>query len=318
MRGPAPSETVSDAEKVTVTLKSGEKVGGALTGKPAAQGLTQIKLDSGQVAAFPENVIERPGAAPAGATADAEKVTVTLKSGEKVGGVPTGVPAAQGMTQIKLDTGRVFAFPENVIERPGATATVRPSRGPEPTVAGIKLQQAERQLGTAQSQIKDLETAAATPRAAEIEQQKQIKDLQAQVEAGKQQYQELEAKEAGQTAEYKQQSDAQQEALVAQNKQLMAILQAIAGGTGIPGGTSTPGATGPAGPAGPPGDPGTPGDPGKPEPPPVITPPEKPPVKPLKPPIDPKIRDAKPEIKAGEEVYPGPPRTKTEKPGIKS
>jgi len=220
--GPQQQPAVSDAEKVTVTLKSGEKVGGVPTGKPAAQGMTQIKLDSGQVAAFPENVIERPGAAPTGATADAEKVTVTLKSGEKVGGVPTGKPAAQGMTQIKLDNGRVFAFSDDVIERPG-TETIKtdvevkaPLTGPGyPTADAIKLQQAERQLGTQASQIKDLETAASTPRAAEIQQQQQIKDIQAKNDQLNQRIQDMEAAEKDMIAADKAKSDQFQQQLQA-------------------------------------------------------------------------------------------------------
>ena len=156
------------------------------------------------------------------AVSDAEKVTVTLKSGEKVGGVPTGKPAAQGMTQIKLDNGRVFAFSDDVIERPG-TETIKtdvevkaPLTGPGyPTADAIKLQQAERQLGTQASQIKDLETAASTPRAAEIQQQQQIKDIQAKNDQLNQRIQDMEAAEKDMIAADKAKSDQFQQQLQA-------------------------------------------------------------------------------------------------------
>ena len=166
------------------------------------------------------------------APAAAEKVTVTLKSGEKVGGVPTGKPAAQGMTQVKLDNGRVFAFSDDVIERPGATETITTDTEVKvptgPTADQIQLQQAERQLGTQASQIKDLQTAASTPRASEIEAQAEIKKLQAQNAQLAKQHQELEAKEQGMQADQKAQSDALQAQMKQQMDMFTQTIQALA------------------------------------------------------------------------------------------
>ena len=63
------------------------------------------------------------------------------------------------MTQIKLDNGRVFAFSDDVIERPGATETVTTD-----TEVAIP---ASRNV--------------AQPNAAQIQQQKQIRDQESQI-----------------------------------------------------------------------------------------------------------------------------------------
>ena len=177
-------------------------------------------------------LLEQMGSRPASpAPAAAEKVTVTLKSGEKVGGVPTGKPAAQGMTQIKLDNGRVFAFSDDVIERPGATETVTTdtevaipaSRNvAQPNAAQIQQQ---KQIRDQESQIKNLQAQQGQPTAAQIQGQAQMRKMQSQLDASQKQIADMEEKEREMSAAQKAESDKQQAAIQDQNKQLMAVLQ---------------------------------------------------------------------------------------------
>ena len=159
-----------------------------------------------------------------------ETVIVNTKRGPR-NATLTGKASAPGTTQVKLDTGEIFAANNANIKGGGATETITTdtevaipaSRNvAQPNAAQIKQQQ---QIRDQESQIKNLQAQQGQPTAAQIQGQAQMRKMQSQLDASQKQIADMEEKEREMSAAQKAESDKQQAAIQDQNKQLMAVLQ---------------------------------------------------------------------------------------------
>ena len=162
-----------------------------------------------------------------------ETVIVNTKRGPR-NATLTGKASAPGTTQVKLDTGEIFAANNANIKGGGATETITTdtevaipaSRNvAQPNAAQIKQQQ---QLRDQEAQIKKLQAQQGQPTAAQIKQQQQMRDMQDKNDQLAKTIQDMEAKEAAMSAQQKAQSDAQQEQMRQQMQMFSQLMQQMA------------------------------------------------------------------------------------------
>lgn len=155
----------------------------------------------------------------------AETVTVITKNGPRKATL-TGGAATPGKTQVKLDTGQVFAVNDSNIQR----AEAQSGGGATETITQ-NIDASQPAPGVTDTVTTDTEVAIPASRnlgnanAAVIQGQAQMRKMQAQLDASQKQIADMEEKEREMSAAQKAESDKQQAAIQDQNKQLMAVLQ---------------------------------------------------------------------------------------------